>query len=351
MSSPGAAAHAVAECVVDGDGIDTQADNVNCPARLWGSIQFVYGLSFVSGWGASKVQRFVPFSSYFPSAWTTPFFFTKFVVNPLDPDTVFVAVNGSAQNVSTGLWSFRVPSSITLPEYEPDVAALLQSLSQYRIAKCIKRLTTAGFNQSAAEFVAHSAESQRRSREHGTGIGEIISDAIQESRGADGANDALDDGDEDDLTCTNVDVSWKHVLPLLDRLSPGPWAPPELVYRLPSCVYVFSIGAYYKGKPDLIAFAGMNNSHLFIGRELAPVVSKALPFIFAQPVNFVDLDGQNPILGPTSHGKVPTTPPRTIIHCSPLRLLHHSDCVPCCRSMGRRLDCCHWLVHCRPQLC
>jgi hypothetical protein len=304
LSSPGAAAHSVAECVVDGDGIDTQADNVNCPARLWGSIQFVYGLSFVSGWGESKLQRFVPFSSYFPSAWTTPFFFTKFVVNPLESDLVFVAVNGSARNISTGLWSFQVPANITLPEYEPDVASLTKSLSQYRISKCIKRLIAAGFNQSSAEHVALSAESQRRSREHGTGIGEIIQDAIEESRGADGLKDALDDGDENDLTCTNVDVSWRHVLPLLDQLSPGPWEPPVLVYQLPSSLYVFSIGAYCKGKPDVFAFAGMNNSHIFIGRGLAPVVVKPLPFIFAQPVNFVDLDGQNPILGPTSHGKV-----------------------------------------------
>jgi hypothetical protein len=309
LSSPGAAAHAVAECVVDGDGIDTQVDNVNCPARLWGSIQFAYGLSFVSGWGPSKVQRFVPFSSYFPSAWTTPFFFTKFVVNPLDPNVVFVPVNGSSQNVSTGLWSFRVPDNITLPEYEPDVASLTQSLSQYRVAKCVKRLLTAGFNLSEAEAVSVSAESQRRSREHGTGIGEVIEDAIQESRGADGANAAVDDGDEDDLTCTNVDVSWRHVLPLLGQLSPGPWAPPVLVYPLPSSIYVFSIGAYYNGKPDVYAFAGINNSHIFIGRERSTLFCKPLPFVFAQPVNFVDLDGQNPILGPTSHGKVSARAP------------------------------------------
>ena len=314
LSSPGAAAHAVAECVVDGDGIDTQADNVNCPARLWGSIQFAYGLSFTSGWGATKVQRFVPFSSYFPSAWTTPFFFTKFVVNPLDPDLVFVAVNGSARNVSTGLWSFQVPADITRPEYAPDVASLIQRLSEYRIDKCRKRLLAAGFNQSYSELLARTAESQRRSREHGTGIGEIIEDAIQESRGADGANDAFDDDDENDLTCTNVDISWKHVLPLLDQLSPGPWDPPVLVYPLPSCIYVFAIGTYYKGNPDAFAFAGMNNSHIFIGRELKTVAIKPLPFTFAQPVNFVDLDGQNPILGPTSHGKVPHTHPHPYLH-------------------------------------
>ncbi len=301
VSSPGAAAHAVAECVVDGDGIDTQVDNVNCPSRLWGSIQFVYGLSFVSGFGASKVQRFVPFPAYFPSAWSTPFFFTKFVVNPLDPDMVLIAVNGSAQNISTGLWSFRVPNNITLPIYEPNVASLIQKLSMYRIAKCKRRLIAAGFNESESEFVALSAESQRRSREHGTGIGEIIEDAIQESRGADGENSS--DDDEKDLTCTNVDVSWSHVLPLLEQLSPGPWSPPILVYPLPACVYVFSIGAYYKGTADRFAFAGINNSHIFIGRQSSPITCKPLPFIFAQPVNFVDLDGQNPILGPTSHGK------------------------------------------------
>jgi len=303
LSSPGAAADAVAECVVDGDGIDTQADNVNCPSRLWGSIQFAYGLSFVSGWGASKVQRFVPFASFFQSAWTTPFFFTKFVVNPLDPDTVFIAVNGSAPNISTGLWSFRVPYNITLPDYQPNVTNLIQKMSQYRVAKCVRRLIAAGFNESAANVLALSAESQRRSREHGTGIGEIIEDAIQESRGADGDADNGNDGDEKDLTCTNVDLPWSHVLPLLQQLSPGPWAPPILVYSLPSCVYVFSVGAFDKGISDPFAFAGINNSHIFIGRQLTPIVIKPLPFIFAQPVNFVDFDGENPILGPVSHGK------------------------------------------------
>ncbi len=221
---------------------------------------------------------------------------------------VLIAVNGSAQNISTGLWSFLVPANITLPEYEPDVKSLVHSLSQYRIEKCRKRLLAAGFNTSYSEFVALYAESQRRSREHGTGIGEIIEDAIQDSRSSDGANEAFGDNDEMDLTCTNVDISWGHVLPLLDQLSPGRWAPPVLVYALPSCIYVFSIGSYYKGKPDVFAFAGMNNSHIFIGRELGNVVVKPLPFIFAQPVNFVDLDGQNPILGPTSHGKVSSPP-------------------------------------------
>jgi hypothetical protein len=254
------------------------------------------------------VQRFVPFTSYFPSAWSTPFFFTKFVVNPLNTDSVFIAINGSASNVSTGLWSFQVPGNISLPAYEPDVASLLQKLSQYRVAKCVKRLLAAGFNLTSAEHVAKAAESQRRSRERGTGIGEIIEDALQESRSSDGQDVDMDDGDGDDLTCTNVDVSWSHALRLLEDLSPGPWTAPVLVYPLPSCLYVFSIGAFYKGNPDQYAFAGMNNSHLFVGRALAPISVKPLPFVFAQPVNFVDLDGQNPILGPTSHGKVLSPP-------------------------------------------
>ncbi len=300
------------------------------------------------------MQRFVPFSFYFPSAWTTPFFFTKFVVNPLDTDMVLLAVNGSARNVSTGVWSFKVPANITLSEYEPDAESLIQHLSQFRVEKCRRRLIAAGFNDSYSEFVALSAESQRRSREHGTGIGEIIEDAIQESRSADGADGRFDDDDESDLTCTNVDVSWRHVLPLLDQLSPGPWTPPVLIYPLPSCVYVFSIGAYYKGKPDAFAFAGMNNSHIFIGRELGTVAVKPLPFTFAQPVNFVDLDGQNPILGPTSHGKVPLPPP--IPPPSPYFATHterplHSDRVSCGCSLGRRHDRCDRMVLRRPQLC
>ena len=110
---------------------------------------------------------------------------------------------------------------------------------------------------------------------------------------------------DDDLTCTNVDIDWDALQPVLQALSPGNWPPPRLLHALPSVAYVFQLGAVIAGIPDPTAFAGMNNSHIFTSNFQTGLSIRALPVTFAQPLDFASFVDDNSIavLGPVTHGK------------------------------------------------
>lgn len=144
-------------------------DNVNCPSRLWGSTQFAGGLSFITGYNASALQRFVPFVQYFPDSWSVPFFQTPWIVNPLDTDQIAISVNGT-ENSATGIWVFQVPDDIMSPAYAPNVTAIYAQITALQRSECLERLHAAGIPNQEAISIANRAASDRLSRDHGTGI-------------------------------------------------------------------------------------------------------------------------------------------------------------------------------------
>lgn len=230
-----------------------------------------------------------------------PFFQTQFIVNPLNPNEVSLSINVS-DGTTTGIWAFDVPADIMSARYTPNATALYASIADMQRTKCVQRLLAAGFTPAAAASVAQQAAANRASRNHGTGLGELIGDALTADRTGDGSDANDDDGD---LTCTNVDLDWDDLRPLLMALSPGNWTAPRLVHSLPDPAYVYQLGAYVAGQPDPKAFAGLNNSHLFVASSVMAVQARPLPVQFAQPLDFVqfyDNDTQ-PVLGPVTHGK------------------------------------------------
>ena len=127
----GAPDHLTAAAFLGCDGTRTGVDNVHCPARMFGSCQFLDSLSMFYATNASDAKSPLLTTvalnvteSIFTNPYNFPFFVPAWSLNAQDPTELVLWVNGTeAEKTKTGLYRLSLPSDpqellATPPQHE-----------------------------------------------------------------------------------------------------------------------------------------------------------------------------------------------------------------------------------------
>eukprot|EP01002_Notosolenus_urceolatus_P013843 NODE_482_length_2047_cov_14.357357_g382_i0.p1 GENE.NODE_482_length_2047_cov_14.357357_g382_i0~~NODE_482_length_2047_cov_14.357357_g382_i0.p1 ORF type:complete len:437 (-),score=156.64 NODE_482_length_2047_cov_14.357357_g382_i0:737-2023(-) len=116
LSMPKAKPTDPAIAVDGGDGTNTAVDNVHCPARLYGCIQFLDNMVVVQGSGKDFESEHIPIERWFGDQRNVPYFQQPFVLNSQAPEKFTFFINGT-DGTPDAIWQ------ITIPENLKDVGA------------------------------------------------------------------------------------------------------------------------------------------------------------------------------------------------------------------------------------
>lgn len=117
--------------VVGGDGNRVLIDNVHCPSRMFGSAQFLDGLSYFTGGIDGHLSSVgISFGDTFKGPFSFPYFVMASALNSQNPSELYFYVNGTTVHYPPGVYKVTVPdhqsNSVTKPKLVAAVSEVLE---------------------------------------------------------------------------------------------------------------------------------------------------------------------------------------------------------------------------------